>query len=68
MNRQTLRDWIHRLNAEGPGGLKDHWNGGYEARLSPDQKAELARFVETRPDPADDSVVRWRRSDLRGVQ
>ncbi len=23
MDRQTLRDWVHRFNAEGPDGLKD---------------------------------------------
>ena len=67
MDRQTLRDWAHRFNAEGPDGLKDHWNGGYEPRLSPEQKAELARIVETGPDPAVDGVVRWRRVDLQRV-
>jgi putative transposase len=23
MDPQTLRDWVHRFNAEGPDGLKD---------------------------------------------
>jgi transposase len=67
MDRQTLRDWVHRFNAEGPDGLKDHWNGGYDARLSAGQKAELAQIVETGPDPAVDGVVRWRRIDLKRV-
>jgi transposase len=67
MDRQTLRDWVHRFNAEGPEGLKDRWNGGYEARLSPAQKAELAEIVETGPDPAVDGLVRWRRIDLQRV-
>lgn len=67
MDRQTLRDWVHRFNAEGPEGLKDHWNGGYEARLSPAQTAELTQVVETGPDPAIDGVVRWRRIDLQRV-
>lgn len=65
MDRQTLRDWVHRFNAQGPEGLTDHWNGGYEARLSPAQKAELVQIVETGPDPAVDGVVRWRRIDLQ---
>ena len=25
MDRQTLRDWVHRFNAAGPEGLFDHW-------------------------------------------
>jgi len=67
MDRQTLRDWVHRFNASGPDGLKDAWYGGPSSRLSPAQKAELARVVETGPDPATDGVVRWRRVDLKRV-
>ena len=65
MDRQTLRDWVHRFNEAGPDGLKDAWNGGPQPRLSPAQKAELAGIVETGPDPAVDGVVRWRRVDLQ---
>ena len=25
MDRQTLRDWVHRFNAHGPDGLRDNW-------------------------------------------
>src|SRR5918992_4388954 len=60
MDRQTLRDWVHRFNERGPDGLKDTWSKGNPRRLSPDQQAELARLVETGPDPALDGVVRWR--------
>ena len=67
MDRQTLRDWVHRFNACGPDGLKDAWYGGPPSRLSPGQKAELARIVETGPDPVTDGVVRWRRIDLKRV-
>jgi transposase len=67
MDRQTLRDWVHRFNAQGPEGLKDAWNGGPQPRLSPAQKEELAQIVETGPDPAVDGVVRWRRIDLKRV-
>lgn len=65
MDRQTLRDWVHRFNAAGPAGLKDAWNGGPQPRLSVAQKAELAGIVETGPDPAVDGVVRWRCVDLQ---
>jgi transposase len=67
MGRQTLRDWVHRFNAEGPDGLFDHWTEGPTPRLSPDQLAEHAQIVETGPDPKTDAVVRWRRIDLRRV-
>jgi hypothetical protein len=28
MDRQTLRDWVHRFNAGGPEGLIDNWTEG----------------------------------------
>ena len=61
MDRQTLRDWVHRFNAHGPDGLRDTWSKGPEQRLSADQRRNLAEFVETGPDRAVDGVVRWRR-------
>ena len=65
MDRQTLRDWVHRFNAEGLAGLVNRRSPGRPARLSPDQKAELAALVEAGPDRARDGVVRWRRIDLK---
>ncbi len=65
MDRQTLREGVHRFNAHGPDGLKDTWSKGNPPRLSPDQQAELARLVETGPDRAVHGVVRWRRADLK---
>lgn len=67
MDRQTLRDWVHRFNAQGPDGLKDIHAGGRRSRLTAEQKADLAEIVETGPDPAVDGVVRWRRIDLQRV-
>ena len=67
MDRQTLRDWVHRFNSEGPDGLKDRPGGGKPSALSPGQRAELAAIVEAGPDPAVDGVVRWRRVDLKRV-
>ena len=67
MDRQTLRDWVHRFNEHGPEGLKDSWSKGNPSRLSPEQQAELARMVETGPDRAVHGVVRWRRIDLQRV-
>ena len=67
MDRQTLRDWVHRFNAHGPAGLKDNRRRGNPRRLSAAQQAELAEIVETGPDRAVDGVVRWRRIDLQRV-
>jgi transposase len=67
MDRQTLRDWVHRFNAHGPTGLKDNRRRGNPRRLSSAQQVELAGIVETGPDPAIDGVVRWRRVDLQRV-
>jgi transposase len=65
MDRQTLRDWVHRYNADGLEGLSDRRSTGPSPRLSAEQKAELARMVREGPDPAVDGVVRWRRVDLQ---
>jgi transposase len=67
MDRQTLRDWVHRFNGHGPDGLKDSWSKGNPPRLSADQQAELAHLVETGPDRVTHGVVRWRRVDLQRV-
>jgi transposase len=67
MDRQTLRDWVHRFNADGPDGLLDGWSKGPESRLSAEQRAEIAELVETGPDRAIHGVVRWRRVDLQRV-
>ena len=64
MDRQTLRDWVHRYNAEGLAGLLDRPRPGRPPRLSPAQEAELARLVEAGPDSPVQGVVRWRRVDL----
>jgi transposase len=67
MDRQTLRDWVHRFNERGPAGLKDDWVREKPRRLTAAQQAELAEIVETGPDRAVHGVVRWRRIDLQRV-
>lgn len=64
MDRQTLRDWVHRYNADGVEGLKNRHGGGVTPRLTVEQMAQLATWVEVGPDPEKDGVVRWRRADL----
>ena len=65
MDRQTLRDWVHRYNAEGLSGLVNRTVPQRPRRLAPEQLAELAAWVEAGPDPVRDGVVRWRRKDLQ---
>jgi transposase len=67
MDRQTLRDWVHRYNAEGLPGLADRPHCGRTPRLGPAQMAELEAIVARGPDPDQDGVVRWRRIDLQAV-
>jgi transposase len=64
MDRQTLRDWVHRYNAEGLAGLSDRPSPGAKPRLSPALDAEVARLVREGPTLAEHRVVRWRRIDL----
>ena len=65
MDWQTLRDWVHRYNAEGLAGLSNRRGAPRSRRLDPGQVADLVAWVEAGPDPAVDGVVRWRRQDLR---
>jgi transposase len=66
MDRQTLRDWVHRYNASGPAGLYDQpRRNGPPPRLSPEQQAQVAAWVEQGPEFERDGVVRWRCIDLQ---
>jgi transposase len=64
MDRQTLRDWVHRYNAEGIAGLHDRPKPGCTPKLSEGQMASLKAIVLTGPDPAADKIGRWRVVDL----
>ena len=46
MDRQTLRDWVHRFNDEGPAGLLDRKAPGAASKLTRAQLANLTRIVE----------------------
>ena len=67
MDRQTLRDWVHRFNRHGADGLIDGKSPGRPPTLSAEQKEELRQLVEAGPDPDKDGVVRWRCVDLKRV-
>jgi len=65
MDRQTLRDWVHRYNDAGVDGLKSRSAPGREPALSAAQKAELRELVIAGPNPEKHGVVRWRCLDLQ---
>jgi hypothetical protein len=48
MERQTLRDWVHRFNASGPEGLIDNWTEGPLTRAdlrSPDRQMTVGNPI-----------------------
>ena len=48
MDRQTLRDWVHRFNAAGPDGLLDRKAPGRQRRLDPEQQRGPCQFDDMR--------------------
>jgi transposase len=60
MDRQTLRDWVYRYNAEGVERFKDRPSLGRKPLLGDEQLSEFDKLVETERDPVKDGVVRWR--------
>ena len=67
MDRQSLRDWVHRFNEAGPEGLHDRKSPGAVPKLTAAERAALAEIVAAGPDLDSDGVVRWRRIDLKEV-
>lgn len=66
MDRQTLRDWVHRYNEKGFDGLKNRPNLGAPPRkLAAEQEQQVAEWVRQGPDPDRHKIVRWRLIDLR---
>jgi transposase len=65
MERQTLRDWVHRYNVAGLAGLFSRVGPGPKPLLNETQMAAFRELVIDGPDPETDKVVRWRCTDLR---
>ena len=63
-DRQIVRDWVVRFNAEGPDGMRDRHGGGVAPRLTPAMLEALAARIEQEPIPSMHGVVRWRLCDL----
>src|SRR5262244_3923483 len=63
MDCQTLRDWVHAYNAEGPNGLINATAPGRPPKLTKAQKEKLRPIIVAGPDPVKDGVVRRSRPD-----
>src|SRR5436309_1101106 len=65
MDRQTLRDWVHRHDAEGVEGLRDRPRPGRPCALDEGQQAALKALILRGPKLERDGCVAWRARDLR---
>lgn len=65
MERQCLRDWVHRFNAEGVAGLADLPRKGRPRRMHEEIEKAFCERVDKGPDGETDKLVRWRRVDLQ---
>jgi transposase len=64
MDRQTLRDWVIRFNADGVQGLHDLPRSGRPVRMTEGQRAAFKAVVLRGPDRERDGVSSWRVVDL----
>src|SRR5499427_2966224 len=64
MDRQTLRDWVHRYNEAGIAGLSNRPLPGRSPKLTEGQMAALKAVVLAGANAAADGVVCWRIVDL----
>src|SRR3954451_19294312 len=67
MDRQTLRDWVHRYNAAGVEGLRDRPRPGRPCGLDEGRQAALKALILRGPRLERDGCVAWRARDLRGL-
>jgi transposase len=67
MDRQTLRDWVIRYNAEGTDGLRDRPHTGRPPLLAPEQEEELAQLIAAGPDLERDGVIEFRVRHIREI-
>jgi hypothetical protein len=65
MDRQILRDWVHRYNETGVAGLMSRVPPGATPKWTDMQMAALRELVVTGPDPKAHRLARWRCIDVR---
>src|SRR5919199_870654 len=64
MDRQTLRDWVHRYHAEGVEGLSDRPRPGRPCALDEGRQAALNALILKGPKLERDGCIAWRARDL----
>lgn len=62
MDRQTLRDWVHRYNGAGLEGLRNRPKGRPRRALAPGQEKAIAALVSQAPAGR---LGRWRCADVK---
>jgi transposase len=68
MDRQTLRDWVHRFNEAGAAGLVNRAPPGNPRLLTREQESELTEIVEAGPASVGlGHLARWRCADLKAL-
>ena len=65
MDRQTLRDWVHRFNEAGVEGLRDRTRPGRPCLLAEELLPDLAALIADGPQIERDGVVEYRLSHIR---
>ena len=65
MDRQTLRDWVHRFNEAGVEGLRDRTRPGRPCLLAEELLPELAALIADGSQIERDGVVEYRLSHIR---
>lgn len=60
MDRQTLRDWVVRYNAQGLDGLRDRERSGRPPLLAPELEDDLIQLIEAGPEVDRERVVEYR--------
>jgi hypothetical protein len=64
---QTLRNWVHLLNAAGIDGLRDRPDTGRPSRSTEGQMPASRAVVLRGPDGEKDGLSSWTAKDLRRV-
>ena len=67
MDRQTLRDWVIRYNADGLDGLADQPRAGRPPKLEPHETAELLKIVLAGSAPEVSGISALTRDDLVAI-
>ncbi len=67
MDRQTLRDWIHRFNATGVAGLRDLPRSGRPCLLAEELRPDLAALIADGPDLQRDGVIEYRLAHIQNL-